>query len=116
MLQWLRDLAGHLTAAVTGRVYSRRSTRWPAVRARHLQREPECQACGAVEHLQVHHVVPVHVDPSRELDDDNLISLCEPPGPGGCHLSIGHLGSWRRWNTAVRGHCQIIRQARATSG
>lgn len=27
-------------------------------------------------HIEVHHIVPIHEDWDRRLDDDNLISLC----------------------------------------
>ena len=36
--------------------------------------------CFNYDHLQVHHIVPLKDDPSRLLDDDNLIPLC-----GSCH-------------------------------
>ena len=74
-----------------------RSPRWPTVRAAHLRAHPTCAACGARDELEVHHVVPYHVDPSRELDPTNLLTLCGDP----CHLVHGHLMSWKRWNASV---------------
>lgn len=75
----------------------KRSPKWRAVEQAHLRREPDCRVCRTMHKLQVHHVVPVHVDPSRELDDTNLITLCEPH-----HLLFGHLMLWRSWNAYVR--------------
>lgn len=77
-----------------------RSARWGKVRAEHLQRESCCQVCGRRELLNVHHVQPFHLFPSLELEPRNLITLCE--GPTGCHLLLGHLGNWERWNPEVR--------------
>lgn len=54
----------------------------------------------------MHHVVPVHVDGSKELDEGNLLTLCAH-----CHLLVGHLMLWASWNPAVREHCKAVRQA-----
>lgn len=69
-----------------------RSGQWPRVRREHLEREPACAACGRDEDVQVHHIVPYHVDPRLELDPGNLITLCSDP----CHLVFGHLLDYRR--------------------
>lgn len=76
-----------------------RSPKWPSVRESHLKQHPLCSACGGESRLQVHHIVPVHVDPSKELDNSNLITLCM--GSSECHLVIGHDGSWKRDNPNV---------------
>lgn len=78
-----------------------RSGHWPQVRAAHLQREPVCQACGIDRDLEVHHIVPFHVDRKLELVDANLITLCEHPGHD-CHFHHGHHSDWRRWVPDVR--------------
>ena len=76
-----------------------RSRKWPALRESHLKQHSKCCACGGEQRLQVHHIVPVHINPSRELDSTNLITLCM--GPDECHLEIGHRGSWKRDNPDV---------------
>jgi len=48
-----------------------------------------------------HHVVPVHIDPSRELDPENLVTLCEGPSFN-CHLFFGHLRNWSSFNPDIR--------------
>ena len=80
-----------------------RSPKWPAVRAAHLKAHPTCEACGEsnTKILNVHHVVPFHVDPSKELDEANLITLCEGSVVN-CHLHFGHLRNWKSWNVDVR--------------
>lgn len=84
-----------------GKTAAPRSRQWPAVERAHLRAQPACAACGARLHLQVHHIKPFHLFPQLELDPKNLITLCEPPGPGGHHLAIGHLGAWKKFNPRV---------------
>lgn len=74
---------------------------WRRVRDEHLRNHPECAVCGRKTNLVPHHVVPVHVDPSLELDPGNLITLCEGPAFN-CHLFFGHLRNWTRFNPDVR--------------
>jgi len=84
-----------------------RSGQWPRVRREHLAKEPACIACGRTKGLQVHHVIPVHVDPGGELDPGNLVTLCGDP----CHLVHGHLMSYaKRWNLQVREDCRRYRE------
>ena len=62
-----------------------RSPHWPAVRAEHLRKHPVCEACGTVDHLNVHHVEPFHLHPEKELDPTNFVTLCRLH-----HFTIGH--------------------------
>lgn len=103
--------------STTQRVYdaavallSGRDPRWPALRRAHLAKYPGCAACGNTRSVEVHHVEPVSVKPSRELDPENLLTLCTD-GPGGmnCHLVIGHCGRWDRWNDCARFHAARFR-------
>ena len=82
-----------------------RSSGWRQVRAEHLKKHPECVNCGKKSRfgLQVHHIVPFHVDPSLELDPDNLLTMCGNPR---CHLDKGHLGHWHSWNPDVVKDCE----------
>lgn len=77
-----------------------RSPRWPALRAAHLKLYPACTVCGATANVVPHHIVPVHIDASRELLAENLLTLCEGQ-PVNCHLLFGHLGNFRSWNQTV---------------
>ena len=77
-----------------------RSGKWTTVRKRFIEQNPVCQACQRDHNLNVHHVVPVHVDPALELDMDNLITLCAGDDirnsdgdkwpDYNCHFRIGH--------------------------
>ena len=76
-----------------------RSPHWSTVRKQHLEIEPTCAACGGIVGLQVHHCMPFHLDPSKELDQNNLITLCEERN---CHYIFGHLYNWHSYNVNVR--------------
>lgn len=76
-----------------------RSPDWDKIRDAHISLHPACAACGGSENLQVHHIVPYHVEASRELDPSNLITLCM--GKHDCHLHVGHGGSFRFYNPSV---------------
>lgn len=78
---------------------------WRTLRSRWLVAFPRCAACGSTRRVEVHHVVPAHVDPSRVLDPENLISLCRL-----CHFVFGHLLSWRSWNEDVRADAAAYRR------
>ena len=89
----------------------RRSSRWPSVRAAHLEKNPTCALCGGIEALEVHHIVPFHIDPANELNPANLITLCESKRRGvNCHLGIGHLGNYKRSNPTVREDVDYLRK------
>ena len=77
-----------------------RSPGWKALRREHLSRNPRCAVCGSDKNVVPHHVVPFHIDQSRELDPSNLVTLCESP-TFNCHLFFGHLRRWDRHNPTV---------------
>jgi len=74
-----------------------RSPKWSAVRKAFVKSNPYCSACGTTRELEVHHIIPFHIDASRELDTTNLLTLCQD-----CHFYIGHLKDWNRYNPQVR--------------
>ena len=77
--------------------YAVRSPKWSSVRKEHLKNHPRCAACGRNKKLEVHHIIPVHIDPSLELDPSNLMTMCADP----CHIVFGHLMNFRSWNFFV---------------
>lgn len=81
-----------------------RSSKWPTVKKAHLKKEPICQYCSGISCLEVHHIQPFHIDKTKELKDENLITLCEDPTKM-CHLHIGHNGNWKSFNPNVRADC-----------
>lgn len=78
--------------------YAVRSPKWSETRKKHLEKEPCCMACGSCKKPEVHHIVPVHLDPSKELDPDNLITLCDKY----CHFIFGHFMNYKSWNPNVK--------------
>jgi len=101
---------------IIGKVPSgaKRSSHWPSVRKLFLADEPECAACGGAKKLEVHHKKPFHLQPDLELDPKNLITLCEA-GTGGinCHLAIGHLGDFKKFNPNVEDDAAAWKAKRA---
>lgn len=79
-----------------------RSPEWRTIRKVFIDKHPECAVCEKkgklLSPLEVHHVIPFHIDPRGELDPDNLVTLCPVH-----HLWVGHLGSFRSWNEDVKG-------------
>jgi len=77
----------------------KRSGKWRYRRRKHLKKFPRCAVCESKKKLEVHHIIPFSVDPSLELEDSNLVTLCENKKYGcNCHLLIGHLGNYQRTN------------------
>ena len=89
----------------------RRSPHWEAARAKHLRRESVCQACGGTQKLQVHHKRPFHLHPELELEDSNLITLCEKRSRD-CHFHFGHFFNWSWFNPSVVEDAARFRQER----
>ena len=84
-----------------------RAGAWRSVRAAHLEKEPACVACGRTNDLSVHHIIPVSISPTLELDPQNLITLCTSP----CHMVFGHFMSYRCYNKDVRKMAQEYRKS-----
>ena len=76
-----------------------RSPKWSSVRDTYLYRHQTCAACGTRQHLNVHHIIPFHLDESKELDEKNLITLCLTRNL--CHIKIGHGDDYKAYNPEV---------------
>ena len=83
-----------------------RSSRWPALRNRHITAHPNCIACGG-KATTVHHLRPFHLRPDLELDPGNLRSMCD-----NCHLHIGHLGNFQNENPDLDQHADMLLRAK----
>jgi 5-methylcytosine-specific restriction protein A len=81
-------------------ISAKRSSRWPTLEKHFKAAHPTCAACGSKKRLNVHHCMPFHLDPSLELDPNNLITLCM--GAKECHLRLGHGGSFKQYCPDVR--------------
>lgn len=90
-----------------------RSPQWYKVRTEFIKTNNKCVACGMTTNLEVHHMVPVHVAPSLELDPNNLITLCENKSIA-CHFVIGHSFDWKAYNPNVMEDARRLRYRRDT--
>ncbi len=90
----------------------KRSSQWPKVRDAHLKIDPVCNVCGTKEDLNVHHIIPFHIDRSKELDPDNLITLCNS---NRCHFTFGHLFNWSTFNPNVKSDAKAFKQKKAVA-
>lgn len=100
-------------AEVAARHGIARSPEWPEVEKRHRELQPQCVACqpgtNNQARLQVHHIFPFHYcvalgRPDLELDQRNLITLCEDEAGHPAddhHLLIGHLDDFESSNLDV---------------
>lgn len=85
-----------------------RSPEWREVRAAYIALHPVCEACGTKDDLNVHHVIPFSTDAGKELDPQNLITLCA--GRRHCHLRIGHSFNFQCYNPHVREDAALMRK------
>ncbi len=99
MITALKDTLQGKTPSLT----LKRSNQWPKVRKNFLAKNQLCAVCGGKKKLEVHHIQPFHQSPELELEESNLITLCEDWSYGvNCHLLIGHLGNYRTINPNVK--------------
>jgi 5-methylcytosine-specific restriction protein A len=86
-----------------------RSSHWPNVEQTHRKLQPACVACGETQAINVHHIFPFHYcvslgRPDLELDQRNLITLCETSKTRKTqdhHLLIGHMDNFKSSNLEV---------------
>lgn len=81
-------------------IFSARDSGWRKTRMKHIETNPRCAVCGSESNVSVHHIIPVHVDGSKELCEDNLITLCQNRTMN-CHFIFGHLLNWTKSNPSV---------------
>lgn len=81
----------------------KRSPKWPALEKKWLKEHPTCGVCGSGNTrgtLAVHHIIPFHIDPTKELDETNLMTLCENKSRI-CHFVFGHFYNWTLFNKDI---------------
>lgn len=86
-----------------------RSPQWSALRRRHIASNPRCAACGRTASVEAHHLVPVQIDRSRELDPANLLTLCG--GSRNCHLVVGHGWNWKTYRPEAAKLAEVMLRA-----
>ena len=94
MISFIKDLFVDKTFG------AERSPKWSDTRNEFLALNPVCAICGKkstlLNKLNVHHILPFHINHELELDKINLITLCREH-----HLWFGHLGSWKSYNSNI---------------
>ena len=94
-MNWLYSLWDNRTFGAA------RSPKWSEVQKSFIALHSTCAVCGTkgklLNPLNVHHRLPFHKDPSKELDENNLITLCRK-----CHFIFGHLNNWSSWNVTIK--------------
>lgn len=78
-----------------------RSKEWNKFRINIVKQHPFCAYCKNIKSLQVHHIKPFHLWPEFELNENNVIVLCEEKDIN-CHLKYGHLGDWTKYNPLIK--------------
>ncbi len=107
MLKLFNRLLGRLDT-VPSKPKISRSSEWTKVREKFIKEMgAKCSVCGKTTNLEVHHIIPVHIDPSKELDMTNLIVLCENKSIF-CHFVFGHFMNWKSYNPEIRNDSLIF--------
>lgn len=97
MINWVKRLFGY------DRTFGvKRSPDWKVTRKIFLTVYDKCAVCGTKKKLEVHHLIPVNKDISKENDMYNLITLCREH-----HFTFGHLCSWYSFNENVKDDAKL---------
>lgn len=78
-------------------------------KALYLKDNKQCVLCGALDHLEVHHIIPVSVCPELACEPLNFMTLCDY-GNAGCHCHFGHLGSFIKYNRYIQEYVMQCRK------
>ena len=87
-------------------VYYKIKEEWERFEKEYWKKHPNekfCHACGETKRVELHHIIPRHIDPSKIFDESNLIPLCRC-----CHFRIGHLRNWDNYNPNVVEDSELI--------
>ena len=68
---------------------------WQQKMGKKLSKEQDglCSSCGANTLLEIHHVIPVHEDPSLCFNGDNIVCICNE-----CHKEEHKKQGWQKGN------------------
>lgn len=78
-----------------------RSPKWPQFKKDFESINPKkCAVCGNPK-VQLHHIIPFHASPEKELQFTNCLWLCEGLLTDNHHLWFGHLGNFQSINVDV---------------
>ena len=86
--------------------YDKIKEKWEEFERQYWKKHPEekyCHICGEKKHIELHHIIPRHIDSSKIFDESNLIPLCRA-----CHFRFGHLGNFEDWNPHIREDAEMM--------
>ena len=86
--------------------YDKIKSKWEEFERQYWKKHPDqkyCHVCGETKKIELHHIIPRHIDPSKIFDESNLIPLCKHD-----HLVFGHLGNYEWWNPHVVEDAKLI--------
>lgn len=93
-------------------ISAKRSSKWPTVEKHFREANPTCAACGGKDRLNIHHVLPFHLFPEKELDPENLITMCM--GKKECHLRLAHGSDFRAYFPDIRKYAEQVNKGKKT--
>jgi len=74
------------------------SYRWQKKRNLYLKTHGKwCRICGYTKKIEVHHIIPRHVNSTLALATFNLVALCDD-----CHFHVGHFNNYKLYNPDIR--------------
>ena len=100
MINWIKSLFFRIK-------FGARSSKWSTFKKWYEEtHRKECAVCGNKK-CSLHHIAPFHIDPSKELDSQNVIWLCDWRG-NNCHFTFGHLCDFSAYNPVVEADAAIF--------
>ncbi len=89
---------------------NKRDPQWPALSKKMIKEAGnKCALCNKSKNLITHHIIPVHVNKELELNENNLIVLCEHLTHN-CHFFIAHCCDWRSYNPEIRIDTKLLNE------
>ena len=82
------------------RLKHKRHKWWNKLKQKYLQENPKCEWCGQ-DADTVHHIIPVHVNRDLEMEESNLMSLCDNRTRK-CHFIVAHYCHWVKYNDKIK--------------
>ncbi|MEK7124119.1 MAG: HNH endonuclease signature motif containing protein, partial [Patescibacteria group bacterium] len=90
-----------------GSLGGKRSSGWREFREKYIKKY--CPFCGRkgslLVRLELHHIMPFHLDPSLELDPTNVETFCRY-----CHFEFAHLKSFQSFNKDILKDVEIYQE------
>lgn len=72
------------------------------------EQENCCKYCDKEAKLEIHHIIPVHEDPSKCFDEDNIVAICNE-----CHKLEHETRGWQEGNP-LNGYYQKVDSVTST--